>query len=380
MNVGGPAHHVSLLSGRLNRERFDSLLLVGAVGPGEASLEALADRYGARRETVPGLGPVVDPKNDVRALRALVAKMREFRPHIVHTHTAKAGTLGRVAARLALGPRPIVIHTYHGHVLRGYFGRTETAAYRAIEMGLARLSDCLVGVSEATVEDLIELGLAPPERFRVIPLGLDLARFLEVEPSGGHCKLRDELGVGSAQVLAVFVGRLVPIKRVDVLLRAFAHARARDARLRLMVVGDGESRGELERMAAGLGIQQLTTFTGFRDDLDVVAAATDIAVLSSDNEGTPVSLIEAAAAARPAVGTSVGGVPDVVTPESGLLVPPDDPIALGDALVSLAADAGRRRTMGLAGRHHVRDRYDASRLVMDVERLYEDLLTARARS
>jgi glycosyltransferase involved in cell wall biosynthesis len=380
MNVGGPAHHVSLLSGRLDRGRFDSLLLVGAVGPGEASLEALADSYGARRETVPGLGPVVDPKNDVRALRGLIAKMREFRPHIVHTHTAKAGMLGRVAARLALGPRPIVIHTYHGHVLRGYFGRTETAAYRAIEMGLARVSDCLVGVSDATVDDLIELGVAPRERFRVIHLGLDLARFLEVEPSVDHGAVRDELGVASDEVLAVFVGRLVPIKRVDVLLRAFEHARARDARLRLLVVGDGESRDELERKAADLGIEQVTTFTGFRDDLDVVAAATDIAVLSSDNEGTPVALIEAAAAARPAVATSVGGVPEVVTPESGFLVPPDDPSALGDALVALAADADRRRTMGLAGRRHVRDRYDAGRLVRDVERLYEDLLSARAGS
>jgi glycosyltransferase involved in cell wall biosynthesis len=377
MNVGGPAHHVSLLGGRLDPQRYESLLLSGAVGPGERSFDALAERYGARRETVPGLGPELDVRRDARALRSLVRTMRRFRPHIVHTHTAKAGTLGRVAARLALGPRPIVVHTYHGHVLRGYFGPAKTLVFRGIEQGLGRVSDCLVGVSQATVDELVELRVAPPERFRVVPLGLDLDRFLRIDIGDRGSALRAELGVGDDELLAVFVGRLVPIKRVDVLLHALAHARAGHVRLRLAIVGDGESRGALEETAAALGLGDVVAFLGFRQDLDVVAAATDVAVLSSDNEGTPVSLIEAAAAARPAVATAVGGVPDVVMPTGGVVVPPGDFRALGEALMALAQDDDRRRRMGVAAREHVRTRYDAGRLVSDIDWLYRDLLAAR---
>lgn len=380
MNVGGPAQHVSLLGGRLDRERYESLLLSGDLGPGEASFEALADRHGARHERVPCLGPEIDARRDARALASLTRTMRRFRPHIVHTHTAKAGALGRLAARLALGPRAIVLHTYHGHVLSGYFGPRRTAMYRGIERALGRVSDCLIAVSQATVDELVALRVAPPERFRVVPLGLDLDRFLRIDPSDRGRALRADLGVGDDEVLAVFVGRLVAIKRVDVLLRGLAHARTRRAPVRLAIVGGGDSRAELERTAAALGLGDLVTFTGLRHDLDMLAAATDVAVLSSDNEGTPVSLIEAAAAARPAVATAVGGVADVVAPATGMLVPARDARALGDALATLALDPRRRKRMGLAAREHVRERFDAGRLVADIDRLYLELLGASARS
>jgi glycosyltransferase involved in cell wall biosynthesis len=374
LNMGGPAHHVGFLSGLLDPARYETILFHGEVGAGEAALSGTADRYGVRREVVPGLRPELRPLDDLRALVALVRAVRRFRPDIVHTHTAKAGMLGRLAA-LAVRPRPIVIHTYHGHVLEGYFGRLLNAFYRTLERGLARVSDVLIGVSSATVDDLVRLRIAPRAKFRVVPIGLDLEPFVALTGDDGK-EFRREAGADD-RVLLTFVGRLVPIKRVDVLLRAVA--RASDPQLRLAIVGDGELRGELEALADELGIRDQVWFAGYRAEMLPVAAASDIAVLSSDNEGTPVSLIEAGAAATAAASTRVGGVADVVTPETGLVVPPGDSDALGDAIATLAADANRREQMGARARAHVRERYSVDRLVRDIDELYTELLSARAR-
>lgn len=178
MNVGGPAYHVSLLSGRLDPSRYATLLIHGDVGPGEASFSQLAERYGCSVQRIRALGPEIRPLADIKALLALVRVVRRFRPHIVHTHTAKAGMLGRLAAVIGGPPRPVILHTYHGHVLEGYFGRAKSLLYQKIERQLARVSDALIGVSRATVEDLVRLGIAPPERFRVVPVGLDLDGFI----------------------------------------------------------------------------------------------------------------------------------------------------------------------------------------------------------
>jgi glycosyltransferase involved in cell wall biosynthesis len=379
MNVGGPSYQVSLLSGRLDPERFETLLINGRVGRGEASLADLADDYGARRIDVDALSPAVDPAEDVRALRQVARIARGFRPDIVHTHTAKAGVLGRVAALTVGPPRPVVIHTYHGHVLERYFGRVKSEAYRRIERWLARHSDVLIGVSDATVSDLVRLGVAPRDKFRVIPLGLELDRFLALDEDGDP-HLRDEFGIAHDDVLVTFVGRLVPIKRIDRLIRAVALAHARDPRVRLAIVGDGEERPALEALATALGHGDAVHFVGYRRDLEVVVGATDIAALSSDNEGTPVALIEAAAGARALLATRVGGVPDVVVPGSGLLVGRDDVEGFADALVELARSRRRRREMGLVGRAHVRDRYTADALLTRIADLYDELLARRVLS
>jgi glycosyltransferase involved in cell wall biosynthesis len=373
LNMGGPAHHVGLLGAGLDQERYDSLLLYGDVGAGEDSLEDAVRARGVSMAHVRGLRPEIRPLDDVRALIALIREIRRRRPDIVHTHTAKAGMLGRLAALLAGRPRPVIVHTYHGHVLEGYFGRAKTALYRGLERWLARRSDVLIGVSSATVDDLVRLGVGERPKFRVIPIGLDLGRFLESTPAAGAA-FREEAGAREGELLLTFVGRLVPIKRVDVLLRALARARELGAPVRLAVVGDGGLRPELERLAAELGLAGDVFFAGYRADMLPVAAASDLAVLSSDNEGTPVSLIEAAAAAKPAVSTAVGGVPDVVTRDTGILAPPGDPEALGAAIAELASDPEARAEMGQSARAHVAERFSVERLVDDIQALYVELL------
>ncbi len=373
LNMGGPAHHVGLLGSRLDPERYETLLLHGELGAGEDSLEDSVRARGVAMARVPGLRPELRPHDDARALGSLVRAIRRLRPDLVHTHTAKAGMLGRLAAVMAGGPRPKIVHTYHGHVLEGYFGPLKNATYRGLERRLATVSDALIGVSSATVNDLVRLGIAPQEKFRVIPIGLDLKPFLEAGPDAGAA-FRSEAGLRDGEVFLSFVGRLVPIKRVDVLLRALAHARGLGSPVRLAIVGDGSQRDKLERLTAELGVADVVFFAGYREDMVAVAAAADLAVLSSDNEGTPVSLIEAAAAAKAAVSTAVGGVPDVVTPGTGILTNADDPRALGEGIARLAGDRGALSDMGNRAREHVVQNFSAERLVEDIEALYAELL------
>jgi len=373
LNMGGPAHVAALLSGRrFDPDRYEALLVHGSLAAGEASLADLAEEEGARMRFLADLQQPVSPRRDSRALLKLVRLVRAFRPHVVHTHTAKAGFLGRQAA-LAVRPRPAIVHTYHGHVLEGYFGRAKSGLYLRAERALARVSDRLTGVSQATVDDLVRLRVAPLAKFSVLPLGLDLEPLTQLDEVTRR-RSRRELGIGAGEVLLIFVGRVVPIKRLDVLLEALALASGSPPRLRLALVGDGEERPALERKAAELGIAESVRFLGYRRELRSLFAAADVAVLSSDNEGTPVSLIEAAAAGLPAVATDAGGVREVVGEETGTLVPRGDPRALAEALLAMAGDPERRRSCGHAARRHAVGRYDAARLLADVDALYCELL------
>jgi glycosyltransferase involved in cell wall biosynthesis len=376
LNMGGPAHQAALLSGRrFDPERYETLLVHGSLAPGEASLADLAEEEGATVRFLPELRHPVQPLRDPRALLKLIGVAREFKPDLVHTHLAKAGFLGRQAA-LALRPRPAIVHTYHGHVLEGYFGAAKSRLYLQLERSLARFTDCLIGVSQATVDDLVRLRVAAPERFRVVPLGLDLDRLADADGEL-RGRSRDELGVASGDVLLLFVGRVVRIKRIDLLLRALARARQSEPRLRLAVVGDGELRPGLEGQAAELGIAPEVLFLGYRRELRPLLAAADVAVVSSHNEGTPVSLIEAGAAGLPAVATDVGGVRDVVGGEGGLLVPRGDAEALAAAFVRMASDAELRAACGRAARRRSLGRYGIERLIGDIDALYAELAASR---
>ncbi len=373
--MGGPAHQVSLLSGRrMDPDRFETLLVHGKLAPGEQSLESVAEGEGARTRFLPELAQPVSPASDLQALVKLRSLVRSFRPDVVHTHTAKAGFLGRQAALSAGAAQPALVHTFHGHVLEGYFGPAKERLFRGLETRLGRRTDRLIGVSEATVADLVRLGVAERARFRVIPLGLDLSGFASLGEAE-RAASRAELGVGEDEVLVSFVGRVVPIKRLHLLLEAVAVARSAGARVRLAVAGDGEIRADLEAQARGLGLGEVVSWLGYRRDLQPLAAAADIAALSSANEGTPVSLIEAAAAGVPAVSTDVGGVAEVVADgKTGILVPSGDAEALSQALVRLAGDAELRARYGAAARESALGRYSIERLLADIQEMYGELV------
>jgi glycosyltransferase involved in cell wall biosynthesis len=376
MNLGGPAYHVSLLSSELDPRRYETLLVTGKVGRGEASFIAPRTQQNLRLHVIKQLGPAIRPWSDLRALVALMRVVRRFRPHIVHTHTAKAGMLGRLAAVVAVRPRPIVVHTYHGHVLEDYFGPITRSLYRFLERALARKTDLLICVSEADVADLRRYRVAPPAAFRVVRLGFDLDEFLALDPVPSGA-LRDELGADGDDVVLTYVGRFARIKRIDLLLRSIADANRSFPRFRLALAGDGESRPALEAFARELGISSYVRFLGYRADLVEILAGTDVAVLSSDREGTPVSLIQAAAAARPLVSTDAGGVREVVDPRSGLVVPRGDASAFARALNQLGDDPALRVSMGRQARESVRNRFASGRLLDEIACLYEELATRR---
>lgn len=382
LNIGGPAINVTLADAGLRARGYDTLLVHGRLGPGEASAGPLAASYGIPTLELPALAREVSPRDDLAALRSLVRLLDERRPQIVHTHTSKAGALGRLAARWhnlrrPPGDRCLVVHTFDGHVFEGYFGSAGSRLVVLVERLLARWTDAIVAVAPRQRDDLVSrFRIAPASRVVVVPHGLDLAPYLEVPEADAAA--RAALGLPADAFVAVFAGRLVPIKDVATLLDAFAQVRAGIPAAHLVVAGDGELRGELMARARALGLDAAVHWLGWRRDLARLYAASDIVVLSSRNEGTPLALIEGMAAGRPAAATAVGGVPDVVREgQTGLLAPAGDAAALGEAIARLARDPALRRAMGSAARADMVARYSAARLADDLDRLYTSLLRDR---
>jgi glycosyltransferase involved in cell wall biosynthesis len=384
LNVGGPARQALLLHERLPVQGFDTVLVHGDVGAGEASLEGLIEERGLRSIRLPELGAQVRPRSDVRALLRLLRLLFAHRPDIVHTHTAKAGTLGRLAAfafnaTRSRAHRCLVVHTFHGNVLQGYFGRMGSLAVQVAERSLALLTDRIITISPSQRAEIAErFHVAPAHRVSVLRLGLDLDRFLAVGPV--EAGLRGELGFPADSILFGSVGRLVAIKDLATLLRALPLARARDPRIRLVIVGDGPERPALEQLAVDTGLAGSVRFLGWRHDLVHLYGGLEVIALTSLNEGTPVALIEAMAAGLPVLATAVGGVPDVVADgHTGLLVPPRDPQAFADLMISLAAAPEERLRMGAAGRAAAA-RYGQAHLVEALTGLYRRELARKRRS
>ncbi len=374
LNIGGPSVHVILLSAGLRPLGYETRLIVGRESPREGNMLALAAEKSVTCEAMAGLGREIAPLSDLRALVGLHRLMRAWRPAIVHTHTAKAGVLGRIAARAA--GVPTVVHTYHGHVLRGYFSPARTALFRWLETRLASAADALVAVSESVKQDLVGLGIAPAGKIRVIPVGLELAHLAAALPRGA---LRREAGIPDGAPLVGMVGRLVPIKDVPTFLRSARIVREARPDARFVLVGDGEERPALEALCRELGLDGMVTFFGWRRDLAAVYGDLDVVVNASRNEGTPVALIEALAAAKPVVATRVGGTPDLLGEgERGRLVPPGEPDALAGAVLETLDQSEAARLRAQAGREHVLARHSADRLVRDVDALYRELRAAKA--
>jgi glycosyltransferase involved in cell wall biosynthesis len=378
LNVGGPALHVSYLTKGLTERGYDTILVAGQVGGTEGSMEYASRELDVEPHLLSPLRRDISAWSDSAAVFQLRDLIRSYRPHIVHTHTAKAGTVGRTAAAIARVPEPpIVVHTFHGHVLRGYFGAAQTAVFRGIERSLARRTDRLVAVSPEVRDDLIAQRIAPPEKFEVIRLGLDLDRRATPDRSEAAA-MRARLGVLDSSLLIAWLGRMTEIKRVDDLLTAFAMLRDRGVDAHLALAGDGPLRLQLEGLARELGISDRAHFIGLQQEVAALYGAADVVALTSRNEGTPVTLIEGLAAGTAVVSTDVGGVRDVVRDgETGLLVEAGDTDGIASAFERLGADPTFRQALGDAGRVDVRARYSVERLLGDVDDLYRRLLAER---
>jgi len=379
LNVGGPARHVQLLSQGLEAYGFETVLASGGIGPGEAELDA---GFSARRVRVGGLGRRVSPLHDARALAGLIDVFRREKPTIVHTHTAKAGALGRVAARLT--GVPIVVHTFHGHVLSDYFTPLTSSLVTFAERGLSKLTQRVVTISPSLRDDLAgRYRVAPRDQIEVIPLGRDLTPFVGA-PKG---QLRAELGLPQDAFVVTAVGRLVEIKDFSALIAAWARLARSDPSLHLVFVGDGPQRPALEA-AVPAELAGRVRFLGWRRDLPQIYADSDVMALSSKNEGTPLTIVEAFASGCPVVSTAVGGVPDMFRPwpgaggvapgvtrcQEGALARKGDLEALTAALAFVRRDGHARRAMQAAARESSL-RYGAGRLLEDTAGLYRRLLS-----
>jgi glycosyltransferase involved in cell wall biosynthesis len=377
LNMGGPALHVAYLSAGLRDRGYDTTLVAGSLALGEESMAGVAEGLDVPIVTVPELHREISPLRDLRAVYHLADLIRDVRPHILHTHTAKAGTIGRLAARLLgdAGP-PIVVHTFHGHVLRGYFDPVRSNAFRLLERWLARQSTALIAVSPEVRDDLVSLGVAPAEKFEVVRLGIELdQRVGENGFEAARTETRRALGIPDGRFVVGWIGRMTAVKRTGDVLQAVRRLREQGVDAVLCMVGDGPDRDAAEQRAHELGIVRDSLFLGYQEDVADYYAAFDALILPSANEGTPVSAIESLAAGRPVVATRVGGVPDVVRDGvDGFLVEPGDVDAMAERLARLAGDAPLRHRMGEAGRASVHERYSVERLLEDVDRLYRRLL------
>jgi glycosyltransferase involved in cell wall biosynthesis len=373
-----------LLDRELHARGHQTLLVHGSVGDDEASSEPLAVASRIRMLKIPALGRRLRLLGDVSALLQLLGLIFRESPDVVHTHTAKAGTLGRIAAFAfnathRRSRRCLVVHTFHGNVFQGYFSPAISRLIRLWERSLSAITDCIIAISPVQRREIVDrFKIAGNGTVTTIALGLNLETLLSLsDASPGY---RQELAVGAREVVIGYVGRMAPIKDLPTLIRAFGLALRTSGGLQLLLAGDGAVRREIEGLSRELGIAARVHFLGWIDDLPRLYATMDICALASLNEGTPVAIIEAMAAGKAVVATAVGGVADVVEDGiTGILVPSHNVEALAAALVRLAHDPEKRQQMGATARRRAAEAYSSNRLVNDVERLYADRLAAKRR-
>jgi glycosyltransferase involved in cell wall biosynthesis len=364
MNVGGPAVQVSGLMRGFDAQVFEQVLVTGYCAADEADyLEKVATDVKAVR--IDGLGRSIKPRADLTALFTIVKEIRRFNPDVIHTHTAKAGVVGRVASILS-GHQSIRVHTFHGHLLNGYFGAGKTKLVILVEKFLALFTDQLLAVGAKVKDDLLAAGIGNQSKFGVMPPGLQLSEV----PS--RSSARKELGLNDDAVYCAFIGRITQIKRPDRFLDVVAEIKSRGIDLHFIVAGAGELLAYCQDWASTENLP--ITFLGWREDIEVVLAAADFVLLTSDNEGTPLSLIQAGMVGIPVVATNVGSTNEIVVDgETGLLTDLSV-VQLADAVAKVATDSALRAKMGAAGKEYTLARYGVARLVKDHQDLYLKLL------
>ena len=361
MNVGGPAVIVADLMRGLDSSRFEQKLITGYCADNEADyLETVATDVRATR--IGGLGRSISPMADARAFLKLIALIRRENPDVIHTHTAKAGVLGRLAAILA-GSKALKVHTFHGHLLHGYFAGWKIKLVIAIEKFLATRTDILIAVGNQVRDDLLKVGIGRSEQYKVFYPGLPAPA--DIDRDEARKAIRLDLNA----VYCTFVGRLTQIKRPDRLLDVVAACQARGLNLHFLVAGEGELFESSK--ARALHEKLPITFLGWRSDIDQLFAASDIAILTSDNEGIPLTLIQAAFAGIPIVAPRVGSISDIVIDgETGFLTSTQAG-AMASALSALVTDEDLREELGSVGRAHAEKYFSLEKSLADHSSLYE---------
>jgi glycosyltransferase involved in cell wall biosynthesis len=383
-NLGGPTYNAAYLS-RYMPSEYETLLVGGEKDESEDSSEFILNNLGLQPIIIPEMKREVDLKNDFEAYRKIVAIIKEFKPDIVHTHASKAGTIGRLAAS-NMNVKAIV-HTFHGHVFHSYFGKAKTIMYKNIERNLARKSSSIIAISEKQKAELCLVHrICEPQKIKVVPLGFDLSRFTESMDSKRNM-FRKKYLLDDDEIAIGIIGRLVPIKNHLLFLEsAKIVLQKTNCKVRFFIIGDGEDRLNIETQTKELEIDFVDftieqrkaplTFTSWIKDIDVACAGLDIIALTSLNEGTPVSLIEAQAANKPIVSTNVGGIENVVIEGVTALLchSKTDSNKFAELLLKLTENKAYRMEIGRVGWEHVKNKFHFTRLVRDVSKLYDSLL------
>lgn len=382
LNIGGPSIQAINLSRHLRASGFCTTLIHGRLSAAEGDMTTVLSVGDATTVHVPQLVRPIAPLRDLVALWRIYWIIRREQPDIVHTHMAKAGSLGRLAGVLYNATRqsqdPVrLVHTYHGHVFEGYFASSSTRFFVAIERFLAKRTDALIAISPRIKAALLgTYHIGSEKQIHVIPLGFDLDRLLSIDAERRRAA-RVDLQIAEGSIVVTTVGRLTAVKRQSLFLEIAQRLATSSNRFEFLVVGDGELRPHLEQLAARLKIAKRVRFLGWRGDLETIYGATDVFVLTSRNEGTPVALIEAMAAGVSCVSTDVGGVRDVIIDATcGMAVRSADVDVMAEAVASLARSPSAREQMGLQARAAVAQRFTQGRLLADVRRLYQSLLGA----
>jgi glycosyltransferase involved in cell wall biosynthesis len=390
LNVGGPAIHVSLVTDELRKRGYECILAAGHVPTSEGDMEYYAAEHQIEITRIPELVRPLSPKNDLIALWKIYRLLLREKPEIVHTHTAKAGTIGRIAAILA--GTPVVIHTFHGNIFDGYFSAMKTRLFLAIERFLAHFSDRIIAVSATQRSELVnKFKIAPIEKIQVVQLGIDLETFNRVPALGKNQRwesARDEVEVESGQVVIGWVGRFVEVKDPLLFIEFANECKVSWPRAKFVMVGDGPMRGAIESKINAYGLRDAVKISGWKRNMADVYREIDLLVLTSLNEGTPVAILESMASGRPFVATNVGGMPDLMCgpPHSldgfdihtnGILVHTRKISTLTEAATILMGDASRRAAMGAAGQQFVSRRFGKERLADELENLYMTILNRK---
>jgi glycosyltransferase involved in cell wall biosynthesis len=383
LNLGGPTYNVAYLTAHLGND-YETLLVAGMKDDSEESSEFIINQLDIKPVYIKNMKREISLKSDFAAYKEIDQIIKNFKPDIVHTHAAKAGTVGRLAA--IHNKVPVVLHTFHGHVFQGYFGPTKTKIFLEIERYLARRTSGIIAISNEQKKELIgKYKITSENKASIVQLGLDLSKF-KTDTTSKRENFRKTYSINDETIAIGIIGRLVPIKNHLLFLKAWKEVNFKtNKKIHAFIIGDGEDREKIQLQCKELGLEFNTpdhhsndinlTFTSWILDIDKAIAGLDIIALTSNNEGTPVSLIEAQAGGKAIVSTNVGGIKDIVLEgKTALLTEPEDVQSFSKNMMELIEDEELRKSMNQLGPEFANENFGFERLIKDMRQLYERFL------